>query len=119
MKRIKDKIRKRKKRKLSIRKKIFGTVKKPRVTIYKSNKYCYVQVINDKKGETLVSASNIEKENKKIKSTVEEIGKLGEIVGGRMKEKKISSVIFDRNGYKYHGVVKAVADGIRKTGIKI
>jgi len=118
MKRIKDKLRKRYKRKLSIRKKIFGTAEKPRITIYKSNKYCYIQVINDKKGETLTSASNIEKDNKKIKSTVEDIAKLGAVIALRMKNKKITTAIFDRNGYKYHGVVKAVADGIRKAGIK-
>ena len=70
MRRLKDKIRRRNKRKLSIRKKISGTAEKPRVTVYKSNKYCYIQVINDKKGETLAAASNIEKDNKKIKTDV-------------------------------------------------
>jgi large subunit ribosomal protein L18 len=119
MKRIKDKIRRRKKRKLSIRKKISGTALKPRVTVFKSNKYCYIQVINDKKGETLAAASNFEKDNRNINSKVENIGKLGEIIAERMQQKKIKQAVFDRNGYKYHGVVKAIADGIRKAGINI
>ena len=119
MRRIKDKIRRWKKRKLSIRKKISGTADKPRVTVFKSNKYCYIQVINDKKGETLTAASNFEKDNKSIKSTVDNIGKLGEVIGERMQQKKIKTAVFDRNGYKYHGVVKAIADGIRKAGITI
>lgn len=119
MRRLKDKIRRRNKRKLSIRKKIQGTALKPRVTIYKSNKYCYIQVINDKKGETLAAASNLEKDNRQIKSNAENMNKLGAIIAERMQKKNINHAVFDRNGYKYHGVVKAIADGIRKAGINI
>jgi large subunit ribosomal protein L18 len=105
-------------RKLRIRKKIKGTAEKPRMTIYKSNKYIYLQVIDDTKGLTLVSASNIEKELRNLKSVVADAEKLGQAFGERLLSKNIDTVVFDRNGYLYHGVVKAVADGARKAGIK-
>ncbi len=108
---------KRAKRKMSIRKKISGTPARPRLSIYKSNKFIYVQVIDDMAGNTLVSVSNCQKEFNSIKSTVAEAGKLGEALGAKLKEKKIDTVVFDRNGYRYHGVVKAIADGARSTGI--
>jgi large subunit ribosomal protein L18 len=118
MRKIQDKIRKRLKRKFKIRKRLTGTQERPRVSIFKSNKYIYLQVIDDSKQHTITSASNLEKELKNIKTVVKEIDKLGEVLGQRLKEKNIKSVVFDRNGYMYHGVVKAVADGIRKTGIE-
>ena len=76
------------------------------------------QVIDDSQGNTLCSVSNIEKDTKGIKNNQKDLAKLGEVMGNRLKEKKITTVIFDRNGYKYHGVVKVVADSIRKTGIE-
>ncbi|MBN1699519.1 MAG: 50S ribosomal protein L18 [Spirochaetales bacterium] len=118
MKHVKEKIRRRVRRKIGIRKKIKGTEQCPRLSIYKSNKNVYLQVIDDIAGNTLVSASTLEKDLRKIKTTVKEAGKLGEVIGQRMKDKKISRIVFDRNGYKYHGVVKAIADAARKTGIQ-
>ena len=113
-----EKDRKRLKRKVHIRKKISGTAERPRMTVTRSNRRIGVQVIDDTKGHTLVSASTLEKELREIKATVEGAGKLGEITGKRLLEKNIKSVVFDRNGYLYHGLVKALADGTRKAGIE-
>lgn len=112
------------KRKKRIRKKILGTSEKPRVCLYKSLRYLYVQAIDDIGKKTLVSASTLEKEFK------EKFGKnsyniknlksarvLGNIFGERLKEKKIYKIVFDRSGYPYHGRVKEIADGIREKGI--
>lgn len=113
-----EKDRKRLRRKIHIRKRLFGTAERPRMTITKSNRRISVQVIDDSKGHTLASASTLEKELKDIKATVEGAGKLGEIMGKRLLEKNIKTVVFDRNGYLYHGIVKALADGSRKAGIE-
>ena len=112
-----EKDRKRLRRKVHIRKRIYGTTERPRMTVTKSNKRISVQVIDDTKGHTLVSASTLEKDLRNIKATVEGAGQLGEIIGKRLTENKISTVVFDRNGYLYHGIVKALADGTRKAGI--
>ena len=72
----------------------------------------------DDSGRTLVSASNVEKENRNLKKNTEDAAKLGEILGKRMVEKGVDNVVFDRNGYPYHGILKAVADGARKAGVK-
>jgi large subunit ribosomal protein L18 len=113
-----EKDRKRLRRKVHIRKRLSGTAERPRMTITKSNRRISVQVIDDSKGHTLASASTLEKELKNIKATVEGAGKLGEIMGKRLLEKNIKTVVFDRNGYLYHGIVKALADGSRKAGIE-
>jgi len=118
MRKLEDKARKQIKRKASIRKKISGTAEKPRLTVYKSNKYTYVQAIDDVAGKTLAAASNLEKDQRGIKNKASELGKLGALIGERLKAKSIQAVVFDRNGYRYHGKVKAVADGARKAGIK-
>ena len=118
MKKLLEKQKRRLKRKLRIRKKIRGTSDRPRITVYKSNRYTYIQAIDDTKGVTIASASNIQKEFREIKNRVEDAGKLGEIIAKRLKEKKIETAVFDRNGYVYHGIVKAIADGARKAGLK-
>jgi len=112
-----EKDRKKLKRKIHIRKRISGTAERPRMTVYRSNRSLSIQIIDDDKGQTLASASTLEKELRKIKVTVEGAGQLGEIIGKRLLEKNISTVVFDRSGYLYHGVVKAVADGARKAGL--
>jgi len=112
-----EKNRKRLRRKVHIRKRINGTYERPRMTITKSNRSLSVQIIDDTKGHTLISASSLEKDLKNIKATVAGAGQLGEIIGKRLLEKNIKTVVFDRNGYLYHGVVKALADGTRKAGI--
>jgi large subunit ribosomal protein L18 len=113
-----EKDRKRLKRKVHIRKKISGTTERPRMTVTKSNRRLSIQIIDDTKGHTLVSASTLEKELRNVKATVAGAAQLGEIMGKRLVEKNIKSVVFDRNGYLYHGVVKALADGTRKAGIQ-
>ena len=118
LKKMLEKDRKRLRRKVHIRKKIFGTAERPRMTVSKSNRNISVQIIDDVKRHTLVSASTIEKEFKDFKATVAGAEQLGGVVGKRMLENNINTVVFDRNGYLYHGIIKALADGTRKAGIK-
>jgi large subunit ribosomal protein L18 len=113
-----DKDRKRLKRKIHIRKSVSGTAERPRLSVTRSNRALYMQVIDDTKGHTLVSASTLEKDLRDIKATVEGAAKLGELMGKRLLEKNITTVVFDRNGYLYHGMVKAMADGARKAGVR-
>jgi large subunit ribosomal protein L18 len=117
-KEIESKLRKRDQRKTHVRKNLEGTPDRPRMTVFKSNRYLYVQVIDDAEGKTLAAASTLEESLKAIKTNVEGGSKLGEEIGKRCKDKKINSVVFDRNGYKYHGIVKAIAEGARKAGIE-
>ncbi len=108
-------------RKRRIRKKVFGTKEKPRLTIYKSLKHFYAQIIDDIEGKTLVFVSTNEKQFKeKHKSckNLEAAKELGKALGKKAKEKKIERVVFDRNAYKYHGKIKAFADVVRESGIK-
>jgi large subunit ribosomal protein L18 len=113
-----EKDRKRLKRKTHIRKSISGTAERPRMSVTRSNRSLSIQIIDDGKGHTLASASTLEKDLRNIKATVEGAGQLGEIMGKRLLEKNLKQVVFDRNGYLYHGVVKAIADGTRKAGIE-
>lgn len=103
---------------MHVRKSISGTAERPRLTVFRSNKYLYAQAIDDEAGVTLAAASTLEEALKGAKPTVETGAKLGELIGARLGEKKIEAVLFDRNGYNYHGVIKAIADGTRKAGIK-
>lgn len=117
-KKMNDKIRKRIKRRIHIRKSIHGTSLRPRLTITRSNRNLSMQVIDDDAGKTLAAISTMEKDFASLKPTVADAQKLGEAMGKRLVEKKIAKVVFDRNGYLYHGVVKALADGTRKAGIE-
>ena len=118
MNRMVDKRRRHLKRKAHIRKSISGTATRPRMTVFRSNYHMYVQVIDDTQGRTLVSASTVEADLKGLRNCVADAAKLGEAVGKRCLEKNIQSVVFDRNGYIYHGIVKAIADGARSAGVK-
>ncbi len=116
-----EKKNKRLRRKIKIRKKIKGTPERPRLTVFRSLKYIYAQIIDDESGVTLVSASTLEKDiREKLKSTkdVEAAKAVGELVAKRALEKGIETVVFDRNGYRYHGRVKALADAAREAGLK-
>ncbi len=117
MKKVSSKI----KRRIRNRKKLRDVnTNKLRVTVFKSSKNIYAQIIDDKICKTLVSASSTEKELKKTKKKKMEISNtLGELLAKRAKEKKIISVYFDRGGYKYHGRVKALAESLRKNGLKL
>jgi large subunit ribosomal protein L18 len=117
LKKMLEKDRKRLKRKIHIRKTLSGTPDRPRMTVTRSNRALYIQIIDDTKGHTLASASTLEKDLRDIKPTVEGGAKLGEIMGKRLIDQNIKTVVFDRNGYLYHGVVKAMAEGARKAGV--
>jgi len=111
-----------KKKKASIRKKVVGTADRPRLTIYRSARHVYAQIIDDTSGKTLVFASTLAKdlreELKAVKSEMEVCKLVGKYAARRALEKKIQTVVYDRNGYLYHGRVKAVADGAREGGLK-
>ena len=107
------------KRKKSIRKRISGTQERPRMTVFKSNKHIYVQVIDDVAGVTLVSASSKIKGFEKPEGDKKAVAqKVGEVIATRCREKGVESVTFDRNGYLFHGRLKALADSARKNGLK-
>lgn len=117
-KKLNEKNRRRLHRKVHIRKSVHGTAERPRMTVTRSNKNLFVQVINDDDGRTLASISTLEKEFAALKPTTEGAAKLGEALGARLKDRNITTIVFDRNGYLYHGVVKALADGTRSAGIQ-
>lgn len=104
------------------KKRIFGTAEKPRLVVYKSLKYIYGQIIDDSTHKVLASMSNISKsapgEIKKAKTKVDTSKLLGKALGELAVKNKIQKVVFDRNGYIYHGRVKAFADGAREGGLK-
>lgn len=109
-------------KKARVRKKITGTSNRPRFTVFRSARHIYAQIIDDTQGKTIVSASSVSKALKEeVKGAVagREICKLvGKAAAKLALEKKITEVVFDRNGYLYHGRVKAVADGAREAGLK-
>ena len=108
------------KRKKRIRTKVSGTSDRPRLTVFRSAKHIYAQIVDDTRGQTLISASTMEKqmrEKEKAENKVSTADEIGKLVAKRALDKGISSVVFDRNGYKYHGRVKALSDGARETGL--
>ena len=111
----------RERRKFRIRKKISGTESKPRATIFKSDKHTYAQLICDETGVTLASASTQDKEIKsKLAGSTKSVASatlVGKVLAERATKKGISTAVFDRNGYSFHGRVKAVADGMRESGL--
>ncbi|MCL2587314.1 MAG: 50S ribosomal protein L18 [Firmicutes bacterium] len=98
---------------------IHGTAKRPRLSVYRSLGHIYAQVINDDKGETIVAVNSLQKEMAKVTGTKKEIAfAVGEAIGKAVMAKKIKEVVFDRNGYVYHGRIKEVAEGARAAGLK-
>jgi len=113
------KIERRTRIKMRIRKKISGTLDVPRIAVFRSNKQIYAQVVNDQKGETILSACSREKEiaaQTGIKK-IEQAKLVGKLLAAKCKEKGIEKVVFDRGGYKYHGRVKSLADAAREGGL--
>jgi len=110
---------KRIRRKIRVRSKVNGTATMPRLSVFRSNKYIYAQVIDNIKGKTLVDVSAESKEIHKAKTKVAAAIEVGKLLAKKALEKKIKEVVFDRNGYKYHGRVKGVADGAREGGLKL
>ena len=114
-------LRGRQKRHQRLRKKVFGTETRPRLSVFRSSMHIYVQAVDDKKGNTLASSSSLEiKESlKKTYPGNKDAAKaVGEDLAKKLLEKSISSVVFDRGGYIFHGRVKALADGAREAGLK-
>jgi len=118
MKHVDLKLQRKKKRKMRVRRKIRGTADTPRLSVYKSNRYLYAQVIDDTAGKTLISVSSLAGDTKGLKQNVADAEKFGQALGEKLKENKIATAVFDRNGNLYHGVIKAIAEGARKSGIK-
>jgi large subunit ribosomal protein L18 len=111
----------RERRKLRIRKKVNGTTERPRLSVFRSTKHIYAQVIDDTTGKTLAHASTLSKD---LKGTLEEDNKVeaakkvGALIAKICKSKEISQVVFDRNGYMYHGRVSALAQAAREAGLE-
>jgi large subunit ribosomal protein L18 len=122
MDRAQRKLQRRKRAHVRVRGRVVGSSDRPRLAVYKSARYIYAQIIDDKKGETLVQANSREGEAQgkfeggaKTKSAARLVG---ELIGERAKGKGIETVVFDRGGYQYHGRVKEVAEGARSTGLE-
>ncbi len=110
----------RKRRHKRVRKKVFGTLERPRLNVFRSLNNIYAQVIDDNEGRTLASASTIEPELREYKGKpdIEASKKVGEKLAKEAQEKGIKEVVFDRGGYKFHGRIKALADAARENGLK-
>lgn len=108
------------KRKVRIRKNIFGTEERPRLSVFRSAKHIYAQVVIDSTGSTIVAASTLSPEIRDSIADVEKSDaakKVGELIGKKALEKNIKKVVFDRNGFLYHGRIKALAEGARESGL--
>ncbi len=110
------------KKKVRRKRKIMGTAERPRLVVSRSLRYIYGQIIDDYSQKTLVGVTNqskaVREELGNITSRVEASKKIGEMLASKAKEKGIEAVVFDRNGYKYHGRIKALAEGAREGGLK-
>ncbi len=102
-----------------IRKNVRGTAQKPRLSVFRSNKEIYCQLIDDVNGVTIAAASSREAGVPKDGNKVAQAQHVGKLVGERAKAKDVSTVVFDRSGYLYHGRVKALADGAREAGLSL
>ena len=105
-------------RHIRVRRKISGTAECPRLCVYRSNTNLYVQVIDDVAGNTLVSASTLDKEIKTKKANIEAAKELGALIAKKALDKNIKTVVYDRGGYIYHGVVKELAEAARAAGLE-
>jgi large subunit ribosomal protein L18 len=103
-------------RKKRIRSKVFGTAERPRVSVFRSSTNVYVQVIDDVMGNTLVAVHSFDNEKRANKEICKQVGAS---LAAKCKEKNISKVVFDKNGYAYHGRVAAIADGAREAGLQL
>ena len=108
----------RERRHLRVRRKISGTAECPRLCVYRSNNNIFVQVIDDVKGNTLVQASTLDKEVKTKYANKEAAKEVGTLIAKRALEKNIKTVVYDRGGYVYHGVIKEVAEAAREAGLE-
>jgi large subunit ribosomal protein L18 len=118
----KNRVENRRRVKAHIRLKITGTSERPRLTIFRSLKHVYAQIVDDMSGKTLVAVSDLSKDAKEqfkdVKGQMKLAKQVGQLAAKKAIEKNIKEVVFDRNGYVFHGVVKAMADGAREGGLK-
>ena len=117
-KKLKHKLQRRQRIKRGIRKKIYGTTERPRLSVYRSNTEIYAQIIDDDRRLTLASCSSRIKDIKGAGAKVDQSKVVGQKLAERAKEAGVHTVVFDRNGYLYHGRVKALAEGAREGGLK-
>jgi large subunit ribosomal protein L18 len=101
-----------------VRKHLAGTKSRPRLSVYRSNRYIYAQVIDDDSGRTIAAASSQEKDLRSKTLSADTATKVGKLVAERAKDAGVSAVVFDRGGFKYHGRIKALADAARETGLE-
>lgn len=113
-----SKVEKRAKIKRRIRKNVFGTTEQPRLSVFRSNKEIYAQIIDDLKGTTIVASSSYKNKAVEGKSKSEQAVIVGKDLAEKAVKAGVTAVVFDRNGYQYHGRVKALADGAREAGLK-
>jgi large subunit ribosomal protein L18 len=121
MKRTNPKVIARERRKKRFMKKVRGSPERPRLCIYRSNKHIYAQIVDDQATRTITSVSTLSKELSGLsgnRSTREVARKVGELIAKKAQERKIEKVVFDRNGFLYHGRVKAVAEAAREAGLQ-
>lgn len=117
MSKMNPRTRSRLRRKTRIRRNLSGTAERPRLTVFRSNQHIYAQVIDDVAGSTLASASTLKLDIEGHKSNISAAGEVGKAIAAAAKEAGVNTVLFDRNGYKYHGRVKALADAAREGGL--
>ena len=109
----------RRRRHFRVRKSVNGTAQRPRLAVFRSNRYIYAQVIDDETGRTLAAASSQEQALRDRTLTVETAAEVGKQVAARAKEAGVEAVVFDRGGFKFHGRIKAVAEAARKEGLTL
>lgn len=107
------------KRKIRIRKQTVGNTARPRLSVFRSNKYIYAQIIDDADGKTLLGAGHIAAKKADKKTKTEQAYQIGKVLAKKALEKGITKVSFDRNGYKFHGRVKNLAEGAREGGLQL
>lgn len=111
---------KRLRRKQRVRKKVNGSTERPRLSVYRSNRHIYAQLVDDVTGQTIAAASSLEAADQLAgKDKSEKAKAIGELIAERAKAKGVEKVVFDRNGYIYHGRVAAVAEGARAAGLDL
>lgn len=109
----------RKRRHRRVRKKVHGTAARPRLAVFKSNRYIYAQIIDDESGRTLAAASSQEKSFRDRSLTTDSAAEVGKVLAERASDANIDEVVLDRGGYPYHGRIKALADAVREAGVKL
>jgi large subunit ribosomal protein L18 len=122
----KRKAKRRRRRRRGVRKRVFGVPERPRLTVFRSHKHIFAQIVDDTEGRTLAAAStlskearsNLRKKDGKAPGRREAAALVGKLLADRAAAASVTSVIFDRNGYRYHGRVKALADGAREAGLR-